>query len=126
RNERILFQQDFFYALRYFTIERDGVEGGGIGPFSQTFWESQQILLDLIGKLEEHNVDYYERGYPCDGILVCDNKGGRALGHTGVARAISMHRLVGWTHTREFAASVDEDKVGELYTRDKLILDNLP
>lgn len=126
RNERVLFQQDFFYALRYITIERDGVEGGGIGPFSQTFWESQQILLDLIGRLEEHNVDYFERGYPCDGILICDNKGGRALGHTGVARAISMHRMVGHPHTRLFAASVDEDKVGELYTRDKLIVDNLP
>lgn len=126
RNERILFQQDFYYSLRYMTIERDGTEGGGIGPFSQTFWESQQILLDLIAKLEVHNIDYYERGYPCDGILICDNKGGRQLGHTMIARAITMHRLVGWPHTRAMAASVDEDKVGELYTRDKLILDNLP
>src|SRR6266702_4085727 len=53
RNERILFQQDFFYALRYLTIERDGVESGGIGPFSQTFWESQKILMNLIAKCEE-------------------------------------------------------------------------
>lgn len=126
RNERILFQQDFFYALRYFTIERDGVEGGGIGPFSQTFWEAQQILLDLIAKLEERNIDQYERGFPCDGILICDNKGGRQLGHTMIGRAICMHRLVGWPHTREMSASVDEDKVMELYTRDKLMLDNLP
>lgn len=126
RNERILFQQDFFYSLRYMTIEKDGVEGGGIGYFSTTFWVSQQILLDLIAKAEIHNIDYYERGYPCDGILICDNKGGRALGHTAIGRAISMHRLVGWPHTRAMAASVDEDKVGELYTRDKMILDNLP
>lgn len=126
RNERVLFQQDFFYSLRYFTIERDGVEGGGIGAFSQTFWESQQILLDLIARLEVHNVDYYEKGYPCDGILICDNKGGRQLGHTMIARALCMHRLVGWMHTRSMSASVDEDKVMELYTRDKLILDNLP
>jgi hypothetical protein len=126
RNERILFQQDFYYALRYFTIERDGVEGGGVGYFSSTFWESQQILLNLIADIETHNIDYFERGYPCDGILICDNKGGRALGHTAIGRAVSMHRLVGWPHTRAMAASVDEDKVGELYTRDKLILDNLP
>lgn len=126
RNEQILFQQDFFYALRYFQIERDGVEGGGVGPFSATFWESQQILLDLIAKLEVKNVDDHERGYPCDGILVCDNKGGRQLGHTMIGRAIVCHRLIGWPHTRAMSASVDEDKVMELYTRDKLIIDNLP
>jgi hypothetical protein len=126
RNERILFQQDFYYALRYFVIERDGTEGGGIGRFSTTFWESQQLLLDLIARLEIHNIDFFERNYPCDGILICDNKGGRQLGHTMVARAICMHRLVGWPHTRAMSASVDEDKVMELYVRDKLILDNLP
>lgn len=126
RNERVLFQQDFYYALRYLVIERDGVEGGGIGYFATTFWESQQILLDLIGRLEEKNVDYHERGYPCDGILICDNKGGRALGHTAIGRAISMHRLVGSPHTRAMGASVDEDKVMELYTRDKLMIDGLP
>lgn len=126
RNEQVLFQQDFHYALRYFQIERDGVEGGGVGPFSQTFWESQQILLDLIAKLEEKNADYFERGYPCDGILIADNKGGRQLGHTMIARAIICHRLIGWPPTRAMSASVDEDKVQELYTRDKLIIDNLP
>jgi hypothetical protein len=126
RNEQILAQQDFFYSMRYMMIERDGVEGGGVGPMSQTFWESQQILLNLISKLEEKNVADHAKGYPCDGILICDNKGGRALGHTAIGRAISMHRLVFWPHTRVMAASVDEDKVGELYTRDKLIIDNLP
>lgn len=126
RNEQVLFQQDFYYSLRYMVIERDGVEGGGVGPFSQTFWESQQILLDLIAKLEEKNEDYFERGYPCDGILIADNKGGRQLGHTMIARAIICHRLIGWPPTRAMSASVDEDKVQELYTRDKLIIDNLP
>lgn len=126
RNERILFQQDFFYALRYFQIERDGVEGGGVGRFGDTFWESQQILLDLIAKLEEKNVDYYERGYPCDGILICDNKGGRQLGHTMVARALTVHRLIGWPNTRAMGASVDEDKVMELYNRDIMMINGLP
>ncbi len=126
RNEQILFQQDFFYSLRYMVIEKDGVEGGGIGPLSQTFWESQQILLDLIIKIEEKNIEELEKGYPCDGILICDNKGGRQLGHTMIGRAIVVHRLVGWPHTRAMSASVDEDKVMELYTRDKLIIDNLP
>lgn len=124
RNERILCQQDFFYSLRYIHIIKDGVEGGGIGVFNP--WESQIILLNLIARLEEKNIDDHERGYPCDGILICDNKGGRQLGHTMIARAISMHRMVFWTYTRCMAASVDEDKVLELYDRDKLILDNLP
>src|SRR6266705_4385704 len=60
RNERILFQQDFFYALRYLTIERDGISGGGIGPLGETFWDSQKILLNFIAKLEEENVDNYQ------------------------------------------------------------------
>jgi hypothetical protein len=126
QNERLLFQLDFFYSLRYMMIERDGIEGGGIGPFSETFWESQQILLHLIAKLEEKNVADFEKGYPCDGMLICDNKGGRQLGHTMIGRAILCHRLAAWPHTRGMSASVDEDKVLELYTRDKRILDNLP
>lgn len=124
RNERILFQHDFRYATRYMYIIKDGVEGGGIGTLK--LWESQEILLALIARLEEKNVDYYERGYPCDGILVCDNKGGRQLGHTMVSRAMSMHRMVGWPYTRCMGASVDEDKVLELYDKDKMIIDNLP
>jgi len=103
---------------------KDGVEGGGIGVFRP--WESQEILIRLIAKLEEHNMDYFERGYPCDGILICDSKGGRQLGHTAISRAISMHRMIGWPYTRCMGASVDEDKINELYDRDKLIVDNLP
>lgn len=124
RNEQILFQQDFFYALRYMQIIKDGVEGGGIGYFR--IWESQKILLDLIAKAEDQNIDYYDKGYPCDGILICDNKGGRQLGHTMIGRAIVMHRMLSWPYTRAMAASVDEDKILELYDRDRLILDNLP
>ena len=124
RNETILFQQDFHYALRYITIIKDGVEGGGIGLLR--LWESQKILIDLIAKIEEKNIDYFDRGYPCDGILICDNKGGRQLGHTMIARAICVHRLVSWPYTRAMAASVDEDKILELYDRDRLIIDNLP
>jgi hypothetical protein len=126
RNEQILAQQDFYYCLRYLTIERDGVEGGGIGPFSATFWESQQLLMDLIARLEEKNVEDHAKGYPCDGILIADSKGGRQLGHTMIARALLVHRLVCWPPTRAMSASVDEDKTMELYTRDKLMIDNLP
>lgn len=124
RNETILFQQDFHYALRYMSIVKDGVEGGGIGHFR--LWDSQKILMDLIAKREEQNIEDYRKGYPCDGILICDNKGGRQLGHTMIARALLVHRMIGWPYTRALAASVDEDKVLELYDRDKLILDNLP
>lgn len=124
RNERLLFQQDFFYALRYIQIIKDGVEGGGIGYFRM--WESQKILMDLIAKTEIENIDYYEKGYPCDGILICDNKGGRQLGHTMIGRALVMHRALSWPFTRSMAASVDEDKILELYDRDSLILSSLP
>ena len=124
RNERILTQQDFYYWLRYCAIIRDGVEGGGLGTLN--LWESQKVLMTLIEKLEERNIEMQDRGGPCDGILICDNKGGRQLGHTMIGRAITMHRLTTWNYTRAMGASIDEDKLLELYDRDKLILDNLP
>ncbi len=37
-----------------------------------------------------------------------------------------MHRLTLWSSTRAMAASVNDDKIMELFDRDKIILDNLP
>lgn len=126
KNERILFQQDFLYACRYIKIEKDSVEGGGVGHLADTFWDSQRILLDLMAKLERKNEDDFSRGYPCDGIKICDNKGGRALGHTAIARGVIVHRLVSWPYTRALAASTNEPKILEVYKKDKIMLDGLP
>lgn len=124
RNERLLCQTDFLYwARRYCTIQRDGSVGGGIGKLE--LWETQQILHNVIARREEVGIEQQKRGEPCDGILVVDHKD-RQIGHTMYARALSMHRLTMHPYTRGMAASVDEDKVLELYDRDKTIYDNLP
>jgi hypothetical protein len=124
RNERLLCPIDFLYwAERYATIQRDGVEGGGIGKLK--LWETQQILHDKIARAEELGVDALKIGATADGILIVDHKD-RQVGHTMYSRVACMHRLTLHPHTRGMAASVDDDKVQELYDRDKLILDNLP
>lgn len=124
QNEQILAKLDFdYWAERYATLIRDGVDGGGIGKLQ--VWESQKVVLALIGKLEEDAWDAFSRGEPVDGILIALNKA-RQLGATQICRSIIMHRLTLYDHTRGFSASVDEDKVLELYDRDVRILDNLP
>lgn len=124
RNERIVSRLDFVYwAERYCTIQKDGVEGGGIGHLK--LWESQRILLDRIASCEEYDVDRVARGETADGSLIVDHKD-RQVGHTMVSRALCMHRLTTCPHTRGMGASVDDDKVLELYDRDKLIYDSLP
>src|SRR5438128_11697621 len=56
RNERTLFQHDFTYACRYLKLILDG---GGIGALN--LWESQRILMALVARIEERNVDGYMR-----------------------------------------------------------------
>lgn len=124
KNERILCQQDFrYWAERYCMIQKDGVEGGGIGHLK--LWESQEVLLDKIAKCEERDVEALANGATADGALIVDHKD-RQVGHTMLARAMSMHRLTTVPYTRGMTASIDEDKVQELYDRDKLIYDSLP
>lgn len=123
-NEQILAKLDCNYFLpRYATLVRDGIAGGGLGKLS--LWESQKLLMDVIEKAEQEEWEKSQRGEPSDGILICDHKA-RQIGHTAIGRAILMHRLLFWGHTRGTSASVDEDKVQELYDRDKLLWENLP
>lgn len=123
-NEVALSRLDFrYWSNRYCTIAYDGVEGGGTGLFN--FWEAQEIILDHFARIEEENYDAKDQGYPVDGIRVVDHKA-RQLGGTMFARACGMHRLTLYRDIRAMGASVDEDKILELYNRDKLIWDNLP
>lgn len=122
RNEQLLCTIDFRYWLtRYASLLLDQ---GGLGSFAEP-WESQEILLRVIASLEDAMVDAAGRGESVDGILIFLHKA-RQLGATAIARAISMHSMLSRKHTRAMAASVDDDKVLELYDRDKIILDNLP
>lgn len=121
RNERLLSQCDFrYWAERYGSCILDQ---GGLGRLK--LWRTQEILLELMGRLEDEMLDRAARHEPIDGILIVGHKA-RQLGMTAVGRAIIVHRLTTVHHTRSMSASLDDDKILELYDRDRLILDNLP
>lgn len=133
RNERVLSMLDFSYWSHYATIQRDG---GGITNFDHP-WESTRIFLRFIARIEEDLHDHIARGEmtpyaipdqpkpAVPGILVAINKA-RQLAATTVGRLITLHRTTTQPQRRALAASVDEDKIQEMYDRDKLVYDNLP
>lgn len=125
RSETILCRNDFrYFAERYGYIVLDAsVGGGGVAPIQ--FWAGQERAMEVIGAREEQiETDFAKHGFS-DGILTVWHKS-RQLGATAMMRLISLHRMLLWRNTRAIAASLDIDKVHELYVRDKTILDNLP
>lgn len=124
RSERFLCKFDFrYWCERYATIQKDGSEGGGVGR--PHFWASQELALAAIAKAEKACYEAQERDEAVDGICVVMHKS-RQLGATAFSRLLLCHRLGNWTHMRGMAASIDDDKIMELYDRDKLCIDNLP
>lgn len=133
RNERVLCMLDWRYWSHWAVIQRDG---GGTCSFDHP-WESTEIILKFIAKIEEEMHDHVAKGEmtpysmagqpkpAVPGILVVLNKS-RQLGATATGRVITMHRLTTQRDRRALAASVDDDKIQEMYDRDKLIYDNLP
>lgn len=123
-SERVIAKCDFrYWAERYGKIIRDGVEGGGTGHIR--FWTSQVMALEQIGKIEEKSWEANKRGDPVDGVCIAFHKA-RQLGATMLARLINCHRVTNWPDQRAMGASIDDDKIMELYDRDKLIIDSLP
>lgn len=133
RNERVLCMLSFDYWRHYATIQRDG---GGVCNFDHP-WESTQLILKFVAKIEEEMhqavadgemTPYSIAGQPkpaVPGILIALNKS-RQLAATTTGRVITVHRLTTQRDRRALAASVDDDKIQEMYDRDKLIYDNLP
>jgi hypothetical protein len=133
RNERVLSMLDFSYWSHYATIQRDG---GGITNFDRP-WESSRILLAFVAQIEEEQHDAIARGEmtpyamaeqpkpAVPGILITNNKT-RQMASTTLGRLITMHRITTQSQRRALAASVDDDKIQEMYDRDKLVYDNLP
>ncbi len=133
RNERVLSTLDFRYWCHYATIQRDG---GGITNFDCP-WESTLLLLAFFACLEEEMHDAIAQGVmtpiaiagqpkpAVPGILVVNNKA-RQMAATTLGRLVTMHRLTTQPQRRALAASVDDDKIQEMYDRDKLVYDNLP
>lgn len=124
RDERILCKCSFrYWADRYATMQKDGSVGGGVGRVR--FWASQELALQKIAAIEEVQWEAHLRGNAVDGICVVMHKA-RQLGATALSRILLCHRLTNYRHMRGMAASVDDDKIMELYDRDKLCIDNLP
>jgi hypothetical protein len=123
RNESIMCSLSFAYWSRYAFAELDAGEGGGTAPV--TFWPSQNRTLKIIADKEDQNWADFDRHGFSTGIQVVWHKT-RQQGATALARLINMHRMTTRRNTRAIAASLDETKIHELYTRDKVVLDNLP
>lgn len=129
-NERLLCKFDFrYFALRYAVIELAAIEGKpatGVGRIGELgFMRPQEVLLSKLASSEERMYAAVDRGEVVDGLRFFINKG-RQLHFTAVCRILSSHRTFFWPDTLAIAASVNEDMVGELYRRDKVIFDNLP
>lgn len=123
-SERVLSQLDYrYWAERYATIERDPEVGGGIAPI--LLWGPQEIALEAIMRAELAMHEALERGEPVEGIRIAWHKA-RQLGATMMMRTLLMHRATNGPGFRSISASVDEDKIFELYRRDKTILEGLP
>jgi hypothetical protein len=133
RNERVMSTISFNYWSHYATIQRDG---GGTCNFDHP-WESTQIFLRFVSKLEEEQHEHVAKGEmtpysmpgqpkpAVPGILIANNKS-RQLAATTIGRLIAVHRITTQKDRRALAASVDDDKIQEMYDRDKLCYDNLP
>jgi len=121
RNECLLAMCDFrYWVARYSYVKLDG---GGLGHPRP--WESQELILSHIARVEERAWEQRAKGWPIEGIRILLHKA-RQLGATALARLLTVHRMIFTRHINAMAASVDEDKVLELYDRDKVIYDHLP
>lgn len=129
-NERLMCKFDFnYFAMRYAWIELAAIEGkqttevgrlGGLG-----FMRPQEVFLTKLSQTEDLMYEQIDRGEMVDGLRYFINKG-RQLHFTAICRILSCHRSFFWPDTTAIAASVNEDMVGELYRRDKLLFDRLP
>lgn len=134
RSELTLCKMDFeYFFTRYFCLEIDpGVLTGEdaitkamtkIGP--PTLLPSQVEFIQCIGEREE--VCHRElKDYKfTTGIKVLFHKV-RQVAATATARGITWHRNLFWAGTRSFCASLDDERVGELFRRDIVAIDRLP
>lgn len=117
-NERLLSKINFQYcAERYATISIGGQSTGGLFPL----FESQQIILDEIGRIEKQRSD---EDHP-DGVIL-DILKDRQQGISTLSVAINFHRTI--THAGIFALIASDvpsstDTLWDMYER---MLDALP
>lgn len=119
-NEQLLTPIDFrYWAERYAFINAGGTRLQRLTPF----WESQEIILQELARIQ---LDRATTGHP-DGILVNILKA-RQLGASTLGAALVTHRVVTHTHVRALLASDVPDNSGSegLFGMYERIVANLP
>ena len=126
-SERLICKCDFEYAFtRYMHLDLDpGVADGRSGTGPPILLESQHRYIKLVGRREEECHEELKKYKFTEGIKAYFHKV-RQVAATATVRSMTMHRMIFWPGTRSFAASLDDERVGELFRRDKVIVDNLP
>src|ERR1019366_3759530 len=99
-----------YWATRYAFIKRDK---GGLCRFS--FWESQEMLLETIGSMED-------QGIP---VLIINLKA-RQVGSSTLSEAILTHKAIYSGGTTSLVASDEPNKSEFLFNMMERIYDNLP
>lgn len=113
---RVIFDFPYF-AERFCWIDE---EGHGLRRLSP-FWESQTLVLDQLGRIEQAN---RESGSP-DGLLLNILKA-RQLGVSTLSEAFVAHRIVTRAHIRALSGADVEEQAGYLFRMVVRIYDQLP
>jgi hypothetical protein len=120
-----------YFFLRYYSLRIDpGVGMGGdqdslkIGPPPELL-ESQKRFIHLLGRREEECAEERKKYKFTVGIHAYFHKV-RQVAATATARAMTLHRMLFWPGQHCFAASLDEPRVSELFSRDHTAIDRLP
>ena len=124
-SERLLCKVDFEYFFsRYFNLEIDpGVgRGSGIGP--PILLESQKRYIKLFGKREIECHEEQRKHKFTTGIKAYIHKV-RQVAATATVRGMVWHRMLFWYPVRGLFATLDDQRVSEVFARDHLFLDKL-
>jgi len=106
-----------WFAERFCWIDQEGHGLRRLAPL----WESQQLVLDQLGRLEKARDD---EGSP-DGLLLNILKA-RQLGVSTLSEALVAHRICTRAHIRALSGADVEDQAGYLFRMVVRIYDQLP
>lgn len=106
-----------WFAERFCWIDQEGHGLRRLAPL----WESQQLVLDQLGALEQARED---EGSP-DGLLLNVLKA-RQLGVSTLSEALVAHRICTRAHIRALSGADVEDQAGYLFRMVVRIYDQLP
>ena len=106
-----------YFAERFCWID---MEGHGLRRLTP-FWESQKMVLDQLGRIEQAREDTHSP----DGLLLNILKA-RQLGVSTLSEALVAHRITTRAHIRALSAADVEDQAGYLFRMVVRIYDQLP